>query len=404
MKNKNSSVIRFPLRRLENNYQGSHYIAKRQSDLNTTSKSITSTENTRVTHSVPILNDLELFGFGIDIEVGSPPKKYLLLFDTGSSDTWIPSHNCTKAHGCQTSNGYNPAESLTYKSTNFPLNITYSIGSALGKYFTDRVSIGDFTVPKQLVAYIDSNKGPIATQNASNEFIMDGIFGAGYPAGSIIYQNFGKTFYPFPMSLWYSKLIPEPVFSISVEDSNKTDWSGEVVFGGVDLSKTSGKMVYTNVLPYNGTSVKDFMVSLKNSTGTKKASFINTQPFSIDTGSTFIYLPEVEAETLARYVDPNATLANGFYFVDCSYLTSSNVFSVYFPAEHDPASPASNKSMSINVSISDLIGTINNECVLLIVPWKYRIIGNIFLRKFVTSFDFGQNRIGFAPLRTHTSN
>ncbi|KAL0083916.1 proteinase precursor [Phycomyces blakesleeanus] len=403
-------IVRYPLRRLRNSSQGSRSFTKRQSDLNSALDSLVNSTATFTSHNAPLLNDLDICELGIDIEVGSPPKKYLLLFDTGSSDTWIPSHNCTATQGCQTSNGYNPAESSTYNPTSFPLNITYGRGSALGQYFVDQVSVGDLTVSKQLVAYVDSNEGPIATQNATDGFIMDGLFGAGYPAGSIMYQDFRKTFYPFPMSLWYDKLIPEPVFSVYIGDSDNTNWTGEVVFGGVDLSKTSGKMVYTDVVPYSGEGVTGSIYTrwtvgvqgftFQNSTNQVKVSFSSTQSFTIDTGSNFIYLPETQAEVLATHVDPKATLTDGRYIVDCAYLTSTDGFSVYFPAEYDPQNPDSKASVFISVPISDMISKLNDQCILLILPSKNHIIGNLFLRKFVTSFDFGKNRIGFAPVAT----
>ncbi|KAI9027388.1 aspartic peptidase domain-containing protein [Phycomyces nitens] len=407
------SVIRFPLRRLKNYSQASHHLTRRQADLDAILDGLSDT-NDLVSHSAPLLNDLDICELGIDIEIGSPPKKYLLLFDTGSSDTWIPSHDCTPTQGCHSKNGYNPAESSTYNPTSFPLNITYGKGSAVGKYFVDQMSVGDLTVPKQLIAYVDSNEGPIATQNASDGYTMDGLFGAGYPGGSIMYQNFGKTFYPFPMSLWHDKLIPEPVFSVYVGNGNKTEWSGEVIFGGTDLSKTSGKMVYTNVIPYSGTDVSGSIYTrwragiqgftFKNSTNQAKVSFTSAQSFTIDTGSNFIYLPQHQAELLAKHVDPKATLKGGHYVVDCSYLTSSDVFSVYFPAEYDPANPDSKASVFISVLISDIVGRSNNECILFVLPSKNYIIGNLFLRKFVTLFDFGKNRIGFAPAITNSSN
>ncbi|KAI7850336.1 aspartic peptidase domain-containing protein, partial [Circinella umbellata] len=351
------------------------------------------------------LNDLELYELAINVEIGTPAQEFLLLFDTGSADTWIPSNKCLKADGCLSGSQFDSSKSSSFHETKYPLNITYGTGNAEGNYFVDTLKVGELELDKQVLAMVDTNEGPIAQQPTAEEggdqYILDGIFGAGYPGGTIMYQRFNQSYYPFPQALYLANKIPEPLFSVFIGESEQSEWCGEIMFGDVNKEKMNGDLIYTDVVTYKhratGLSVHErwnvFLQGFQLRNINFKFSKAGT-PFTIDTGSNFMYLPKHLATQLAKTIAPDVQLVDNQFIVDCKYMEDNEEIKMVFPE-----SGAQGTSVYIALPISRLVARReeDGQCMLFFVPSEHYILGNMLLRNYVTVFDFGQHRIGFAP-------
>ncbi|KAK2506524.1 hypothetical protein MC885_005881 [Smutsia gigantea] len=86
----------------------------------------------------PLTNYLDCQYFG-KIYIGTPPQEFTVVFDTGSSDLWVPSVYC-KSDACQNHHRFDPSKSSTFQTMGEPLSVQYSRGTMRGVMGFDTVT------------------------------------------------------------------------------------------------------------------------------------------------------------------------------------------------------------------------------------------------------------------------
>ncbi|XP_070220145.1 chymosin isoform X2 [Bos mutus] len=125
--------------------------------------------------SVPLTNYLDSQYFG-KIYLGTPPQEFTVLFDTGSSDFWVPSIYC-KSNACKNHQRFDPRKSSTFQNLGKPLSIHYGTGSMQGILGYDTVTVSNIVDIQQTVGLSTQEPGDVFTYA---EF--DGILGMAYPS------------------------------------------------------------------------------------------------------------------------------------------------------------------------------------------------------------------------------
>ncbi|KAJ7558159.1 hypothetical protein O6H91_04G027100 [Diphasiastrum complanatum] len=185
---------------------------------------------------VPLKNVMDAQYFG-EIGIGTPPQTFGVIFDTGSSNLWVPSSKCYLSLACWFHHKYTSSKSSTYHADGSPISIKYGTGEMAGFLSADDVTVGNIKVKGQVFAEATSEPG--LTFLAAK---FDGILGLGFK------QISQDQVTPLWYNIVHQKLVAQPVFSFwlnrNAADENN---GGELVFGGVDPKHFSGEHIYTPV-------------------------------------------------------------------------------------------------------------------------------------------------------------
>ncbi|XP_060259843.1 pepsin A-like [Ovis aries] len=74
------------------------------------------------------------------IAIGTPPQEFTVIFDTGSSDLWVPSIHC-HSPSCYEHNLFNPHKSTTFKLLDNRIDLIYASGSIEGVLGQDVIQV-----------------------------------------------------------------------------------------------------------------------------------------------------------------------------------------------------------------------------------------------------------------------
>ena len=87
--------------------------------------------------------DVQFYG---QIYIGTPPRLFKVVFDTGSSDLWVPSSK-SKSFANKLHHKYNSEKSTSYIKDKRPFSIKYGTGSVEGFLSIDTVHLGGIEIP-----------------------------------------------------------------------------------------------------------------------------------------------------------------------------------------------------------------------------------------------------------------
>ncbi|XP_045672975.1 pepsin B [Phyllostomus hastatus] len=323
----------------------------------------------------PITNYLDAFYFG-EISIGTPPQNFLVLFDTGSSNLWVPSTYC-QSQACSNHHRFNPSLSSTFRNNGQTYTLSYGSGSL-------SVVLGYDTVTVQNIV-VNNQEFGLSENEPSSPFYysdFDGILGMAYPSMAV-----GSA--PTVMQgMLQQGQLTQPVFSFYFSRQPTYQYGGELVLGGVDPRLYSGQIVWAPVTRelYWQIGIQEFVI------GNQATGWCSQGCQAIvDTGTFLLAVPQQYMGSFLQATGAQQA-QNGDFVVDCSSVQSLPTITFIISGAQFPLPP------SAYVLNNNGYCRLGIEATYLPSPsgqplW---ILGDVFLKEYYSVYDMANNRVGFA--------
>lgn len=312
-----------------------------------------------------VIQDFQNAQYYGEISIGEPKQAFKVIFDTGSSNLWVPNLKFG-SHAM-----YRHELSKTYVANGTEFKIMYGSGPVSGMLSKDRLTLSDLQVENQFFAEINVTKGLGLAYNMGK---FDGIFGLAFDSISVDHL---KT--PFH-HLINQGVLKQPIFAFYLGDQHP----GELTFGETDPKHYTGEIAYVNVSSetYWELDMDAINVGEKQMTGKSKVI--------IDSGTSLLAGPKGQVKALAKAVGAYPFIM-GQYLISCTSEGPDITFVL--------------NGIFYTLNKSQYILKTGPLCLFAImgidVPagplW---ILGDVFMRKYYTVFDWGTKdrtaRVGFA--------
>jgi len=316
------------------------------------------------------INDFQNAQYYGTATVGTPPQTFNVIFDTGSANLWVPNSKVGLVGLLK--HKYNSAKSSSYVKNGTEFKIQYGSGPVSGVWSEDTVAIGGLQAKNQAFAEVE-NAGGLGLAYGIGKF--DGILGLGWDRISV---DGVKT--PFHNLVDQGQLADQ-VFAFYLGNNAP----GALVLGGTDKSHYTGDFTYVPL------KSEDYWRVALDDVKVDGTSMSSTKTAIVDSGTSLLAGPKDDVAAIAKKIGATSVL-NKEYTIDCSkggpdisFTLGGKDYSFTF-AEYTINSGSTCLFAMMGIDVPAPNGPL----------W---ILGDVFMRKYYTVFDWGNKRLGFATAK-----
>ncbi|KAL0954630.1 hypothetical protein HGRIS_003585 [Hohenbuehelia grisea] len=322
-------------------------------------------------------------GYLATITMGTPPRDFLLLMDSGSADLWVGAENCQSeaGGGCGNHKFLGPQSSSSFVDTKAPFEVTYGTGNVKGDIVTDNINVAGLVLNKHTFGVATAESVDFSDDSTP----FDGLMGL---AQSSLSEQ--KTLTPIE-ALAKQGLVKNAIVSYKIPrlDDQKND--GEITFGDVDPAKFDAQTLET----LENVSQQGFWeAAMPAVTVNGQSTGLQGRTSILDTGTTLIIAPAADAEAVHQLIPGAKSDNQGGFTVPCTTTASVALTFGKTSFAIDPRDLAF-APVDPNDPAGDCVSGIASGNIGGATEW---LVGDVFLKNAYFSTDVTNNQLSLAKL------
>ncbi|EGR30870.1 hypothetical protein IMG5_122010 [Ichthyophthirius multifiliis] len=332
------------------------------------------------------------------LSIGDPDNTFEVIYDTGSANIWIDSKQCSDI-GCRNRKQYDHQKSSNYHAINLQLDVQFGTGELIGNFSQDTVYFGGVEIEKQDFIEIQKQIGAVF-QDAK----FDGIVGLAFP--SMVAYNRNSLF----DNLAKSKKISKNIISFYMSN-NAGSSDSQLTIGGYDKNKVLGQIhSHKIVKQYYWIFKADNILVGKKDIGLCKGGCY----LIADTGTSLITGPSDSIYNLLNHLNVNDNCSNMNSLGDITFIADGVEYNLK-PEEYILKDDDAEMFVEASIRAGNTMKNKSASCMAGFMPldipndeddgFKYEkawILGDIFLKKYVSIYDRDNNTVSFG-VANHSS-
>jgi len=323
----------------------------------------------------PLINfdDTQYFG---SILVGNSPRKITVVFDTGSSDLWVPIHCLTQ----------DMANTLLSEAVTPNVQLQYGVGKIVGDVVKDDIIFGVGDGGATQGEYKLDGQPFIVAEEVSglSNRVFDGVLGLAFPSlshsGTTVLQNLERVANVHVFSFFLTGALQGSQFILGYPDET---------------------LYHKETLRYTPVAFPTWW-TFTASLAVGSAILVEGAFFALDTGTSYLTVPQSIFSTFLQTLLPPDILMNcvklqqsGVHLCPCDSVAAANVTYILLGGIEYPIYPEdifSQRDPEFGLCVLEVQPSLDS------MPF---IFGDTFLRTVIPIFDAQHYRIGLAQRVDH---